>query len=118
MSTPPVMPPAVPPTQNPEVTSDDRIWVILCFLLTPINPIVTLFLEDKKNRPYIKYHTMPTLGLGVAEWIFVSIFALIPIIGYLGGLVWIINIIYAVKANSGNNVDIPVISEFVKKQGW
>ncbi len=118
MSTPPVMPPAVPPAQNPEVTSDDRVWVLLCFLLTPIIPIVTLFLDDKKNRPFIKYHTMPTLVLGVAEGIFVSIFALIPFIGYLGGLVWILNLIYALKANSGNYVDIPVISEFVKKQGW
>lgn len=118
MSTPPVIPPAIPPAQNPEVTSDDRIWVILCFLLTPLIPIVTLFLDDKKNRPFIKYHTVPTLALGVVEWVFVSIFAFIPIIGFLGGLVWIINIIYAVKANSGSNVDIPVITDFVKNQGW
>jgi uncharacterized protein len=111
-------PPVVPPAANPEVTSDDRVWVILCFLITPLIPLITLFIDEKKNRPFIKYHTIPTLVLGIAEWVAIAILSLIPVIGLVGGLLWIINIYYAIKANSGNNVEIPVISDFVKKQGW
>jgi uncharacterized membrane protein len=111
-------PPEIIPTQTPDVTSDDRIWVILCFLFTPIFPIITLFMDDKKNRPFIKYHYIPALILGVVEIIAVSILSLIPFVGLFTWLIWIINILYAVKANGGTNIDIPYITNFSKKQGW
>jgi uncharacterized membrane protein len=111
-------PPAIPPTPASDVTSDDRIWVILCLLFTPLIPIITLFLDEKKNRPFVKYHYIPALILGVVEIIAVSILSLIPIVRMFTWLIWIINIFYAIKANSGNNVDIPYITEFSKKQGW
>jgi uncharacterized membrane protein len=111
-------PNAVPPLPVLDVTSDDRLWVLLCFLFTPLFPIITLIIEDKKNRPFIKYHTIPTLVLGVAEIIVVFILGWIPIIGMFVGLLWIINLIYGIKANGGVLTDIPVITDFVKKQGW
>ncbi|MHB8089399.1 MAG: DUF4870 domain-containing protein [Anaerolineaceae bacterium] len=111
-------PPEITPVPAPEVTSDDRIWVILCFLFTPLLPIITLFVDDKKNRPFVKYHYIPALILGVVEIIAVSILTLIPFVGLFTWLIWIINIIYAVKANSGTYVDIPFITEFAKKQAW
>jgi len=114
MTIPPVI--TTPPASD--VTSDDRLWVILCFLFTPVLPIVTLFIDDKKNRPYVKYHNVPALILGVAEIVAITILSFIPILGMLTGLLWIINVIFAVKANSGVNIDIPVITEFSKKQGW
>jgi uncharacterized membrane protein len=110
--------PEVPPAATPEVTSDDRLWVVLMFLLAPILPLVTLFLDNKKDRPFIKYHTIPTLILGVVEGIFVAILSWIPVVNCIAPFVWIINIIYAVKANKGVNVDIPVITNFAKGQGW
>ncbi|MBA4384046.1 MAG: hypothetical protein C0410_04865 [Anaerolinea sp.] len=112
------IPPVITPTPAPDVTSDDRIWVILCFLFTPLIPIVTLFVDDKKNRPFVKYHNIPALILGVVEIVVITILSFIPILGMLTGLLWIINVIYAVKANSGMNIDIPVITEYSKKQGW
>jgi uncharacterized membrane protein len=115
MSTPPEMSQA--PVSS-EVSSDDRLWVLLCFLLTPIIPLITLFLDDRKNKPFIKYHTVPTLILGVAEGIVVGILAFIPFVGCLTPFLWIINVVLAVKANKGVNVDIPVITNFSKQQGW
>ena len=106
------------PPPAPEVTSDDRLWVVLCMLFTPLFPIITLFMEDKKNRPFVKYHNVPALILGVVEIVVAIILSFIPVVRCLGGLIWIINIIYAVKANSGKNTDIPVITEFSKGQGW
>ena len=101
-----------------DVSSDDRLWVLLCFILTPLMPIITLLMEDKKNRPFIKYHAVPTLILGLAEWVFIMILAIIPFVGCIGPLIYIINIIYALKANKGEYVEIPVATNFAKKQGW
>lgn len=101
-----------------EVSSDDRLWVVLCFLLTPLLPVVTLLLENKKDRPFIKYHTVPTLILGIAEAVVMGLLALIPIVGCISPLIWIINIIYAIKASKGVKTDIPVITDFAKGQNW
>ncbi len=42
----------------------------------------------------------------------------IPVVGCLTPLIWIINIIFAIKANKGVNVEIPVITSFAKGQNW
>jgi uncharacterized membrane protein len=116
MTIPPV--PEVPSATTPEVTSDDRLWVVLCFLIAPLLPLITLFLDNKKDRPFIKYHTVPTIILGVVEGILIAILQFIPIVGCIAPLIWIINVIYAIKANKGVNVDIPVITKFAQGQGW
>lgn len=116
--TEPVIEPAPAPAPEPGVTSDDRLWVVLCFLLAPILPLVTLFLDNKKDRPFIKYHTVPTLILGVVEGIVVAILSWIPVVNCIVPFIYIINIIYAIKANKGVNIDIPVITQFAKGQGW
>ena len=107
-----------PVVTNPEVSSDDRLWVLLCFLLAPLLPLITLFLADKKDRPFIKYHTVPTLILGVVEGIVAGILAAIPIIGCFTPLLWIINIVFGLRANKGVYTDIPVITNISKGQGW
>ncbi len=104
--------------QTPEVTSDDRLWALLGYIFTPLIPIIILLMEDKKNRPFLKAHTMQALVLGVAEIVLGIILAFIPIVNCFAPLMWIINIIYALKANKGEYIEIPVITNFVKGQGW
>lgn len=103
-----------------ESSSDDRLWVLLGYVFTPILPIIVMFMADKKDRPFIKAHNMQTLVLGVAEIVLVIIVSIITLgIGScLGFLPWIYNIFLAIKANKGEVFDIPVISNFVRKQGW
>lgn len=108
--------PVVTPT--PEISSDDRLWVLLCFLLAPLLPLITLFLTDRKDRPFIKYHTVPTLIFGVVEGIVVGILSAIPFVGCLTPLIWIINLVLGLRANKGVYVDIPVITNISKNQGW
>jgi hypothetical protein len=33
-----------------DVTSEDRLWALLAYILSPIVPIIILLIEDKKNR--------------------------------------------------------------------
>ena len=108
----------VTPEPAPEVTSDDRLWVVLCLLFTPLFPLITLFMEDKKNREFIKYHNIPALILGIVESIVVVILSFIPIVQCIGPFIWILNIVYAVKANGGTKIEIPVITKYSQGQGW
>lgn len=108
----------VPPAA-PEVSSDDRLWALLCFIITPLFPIITLLMEDKKNRPFLKYHAVPTLILGLVEIVISSIIsAILPIIACFTPLIVIFNIVWALKAYKGEYVDIPFITNFAKQQGW
>jgi uncharacterized membrane protein len=104
-----------------DVTSDDRLWGLLDYLITPLVPIIVLLMEDKKNRPFLKAHNMQALLLGIVEYIVVGILSAISF-GILGCIVWVavmvINILYGLKANKGEVFDIPVISNFVRQQGW
>jgi uncharacterized membrane protein len=103
------------------VTSDDRLWGLLAYLLTPLVPIIILLMEDKKNRPFLKAHNIQALILGVVEWIIVAILSAVSLglLGCVAGVVVIIiNVLYGVKANRGEVFDIPVITNFVRQQGW
>ncbi len=106
------------PPASPETSSDDRLWGLLSFLLTPLVPIIAILMEDKKNRPFIKHNAISALLLGVAEVVLGGILGLIPIIQCFVPLLWIINIIYALKANKGEYVDVPVLTAFARNQGW
>ncbi len=106
-----------PPTQA-EVSSDDRLWALLAYLIPIIIPIIILLMEDKKNRPFLKAHTFQALILGIVLIVVASILALIPIVGCFSPLIYILLIVYAVKAYRGEYINIPVITSFVKNQGW
>jgi len=103
---------------NYEITDDDRMWAMLAYLLSPIVPIIILLMDDKKDRPFIKAHNVQALIWGAAINIIAGILSVIIV----GCVVWvayvIITIIWAVKANKGELVEIPVITNFVKNQGW
>ncbi|NLG99913.1 MAG: DUF4870 domain-containing protein [Chloroflexi bacterium] len=104
-----------------DVTSDDRLWALLAYILTPLVPVIILFLEDKKNRPFIKAHNSQALALGVVEFA-LNIIASIISFGLLGCILGIaflaINIYYGVKAYNGATFEIPVLTNFVRQQGW
>lgn len=104
-----------------DVTSDDRLWALLAYLLTPLVPIIILFLEDKKNRPFLKAHNGQALALGVVEVVLNIILSIVSfgVLGCVLGLVFIVvNIYYGVKAYNGGVFEIPVLTNFVRQQGW
>ncbi len=108
----------VPPT---DVTSDDKLWVLLAYILSPLVPVIILLMEDKKNRPFIRVHNMQALALGVVEWVINIILSLISfgVLGCVVGLVFLaVNIYYGVQAYNGKVFEIPVITNFIRQQGW
>jgi uncharacterized membrane protein len=100
-----------------DVTQDDKLWALLSWLFWPI-AIIVLLLEDKKQRPFIKYHAVQSLVLGVIAGVVSGVLSFV-IIGCVVGLVWVVYVIYlAIKAYQGEWVEIPFITEFCKGQSW
>ena len=52
----------VPPA---DVTSDDKLWSLLSYIFAPLVGLILLLMEDKKSRPFIKYHAVCSLVLGI-----------------------------------------------------
>jgi len=112
-------------------TENDRLMALLAYILGVIVPIIILVSEEMKNRPFQRYHAIQSLGLWVASLIY-SVVACIAYLmlttitlGILGVCLWIIFllpivpvILYGIKAYQGEWVVIPVVTDFIKKQGW
>ncbi|MBE0410482.1 MAG: DUF4870 domain-containing protein [Anaerolineales bacterium] len=99
-----------------EVTSDDKLWSALAYPLSPIIPIILLLMEDKKSRPFIRYHTYQALVIGIVLIILVGILS-VPTFGCISVL-WFITLYWAYKAYQGEMFEIPVVTNFVRNQGW
>jgi len=96
-----------------EITQDDKLWALLCWLIGVIVPIIVLLTEDKKNRPFVKYHAVLSLAFAVV-WAVVG-----SITMGCGGLLGLVYAIYlAIKAYQGEWIEIPWLTDFCKNQGW
>ena len=98
---------------NTEITSDDKLWALLSWLIWPV-AVIVLFMEDKKNRPFIKYNAVNSLALNVIAWGS----TVIAIGACLAPLAFIYSIFLGIQSYQGTTVTVPVLTDFVKKQGW
>jgi uncharacterized membrane protein len=101
---------------NPDITQDDRLWAALAWIpispLWPIFSIVALLLEDKKERQFIRYHAIISLATGLI---------LIPLTIVTCGCAAIIYVVFfywAYLAYQGEKMEIPIVTDFVRNQGW
>ncbi|MEE9216008.1 MAG: DUF4870 domain-containing protein [Anaerolineales bacterium] len=104
------------PKADTGVTSDDKLVALLAYVLTPLSPIIILLMEDKKSRPFIRAHNAQALIWGI-------LIVLVSIVGVIclfvpSFLMWAIGVYWGIKAYQGEHVNIPVITDFVKNQGW
>src|SRR5258706_1810517 len=95
---------------NTEVTSDDKLWALLAYILSPVVPIIILLMPDKKDRPFLKAHNVQALILGIIT-VVTSSFC-------IGIVVWIYAIYCGYQAYQGKMGEIPGITGLVKGQGW
>jgi uncharacterized membrane protein len=103
---------------SPDVTSDDKLWSLLAYVLSPVVPIIILLIEDKKNRPFIRYHNVQALLLGVVNIILAIILGWTVFLSCIPFLLWVLMVYWGIKAYQGEYVVIPVVTNFVKGQGW
>jgi uncharacterized membrane protein len=103
-----------------EATSDDKLWALLAYVLTPIVPVIILLMEDKKNRPFIRAHNAQALAWGLVNLVGGTILSslLFFCFGLPSILIWAVGVYWGIQAYNGKTVEIPVISNFVRQQGW
>lgn len=102
--------------ETPGISSDDKLWAGLSYIFSPLVPILLLLMEEKKARPYIKFHAVQSLAAGIVMWIVVPILATLTLC--IGSLLWLVMFYWAYKAYQGEMFEIPVITNFIKNQGW
>ena len=98
------------------ITSDDKLVALLAYVLTPLAPIVILLMNDKKSRPFIRAHNAQALVWGI-------LIVLVSVVGVVclfapSFIMWLIGVYWDIKAYQGEHVNIPVITDLVKNQGW
>jgi uncharacterized membrane protein len=94
-----------------DVSQDDKLWAALGYVI-PLIAIVVLFMEDKKNRPYVKFNAVQSLVATVALTIISTV-----TLG-CGGILFLVMFWWAYQAYQGQDVRIPMISDFIRNQGW
>ncbi len=101
-----------------EITQDDKLWAALAYVFSPFVPVILYLWEDKKDRPYIKKHYVQALAYGVVLFAITFITSFILIGACIGIFGWLYQLYLGYKAYQGEEVVIPIISDFVIKQGW
>ena len=99
-----------------EITSNDQMWAALSWIpvspLYPILAIVALMMEDTKDRPFVRYNAVLAIATGAI---------LIPlsfITCGLAALTFFVFFYWAYQAYQGQTVEIPVVSDWIRGQGW
>jgi uncharacterized membrane protein len=99
-----------------DVTSDDKLWAALSWVpvspLFPVISILMLLVEEKKDRPFIRYHAVLSLVMSV-----VLLVLAIPTFG-LAALGYLLFFWWAYQAYLGEAVEIPFVSDWIREQGW
>ena len=96
-----------------DITSDDKLWAALSYIpfAWPIIAIIMFFWEEKKGRQFIKYHAVQSIAVGIAAVVLYAACGL--------GLLLNLYMLYlAYDAYQGNYSKVPVITDFIKNQGW
>lgn len=113
-----------------EITENDRLMALLAYIIGLIVPLIILFSEERKTRPFQKYHAINSLGIwaaSIAYWIplllcdfflWIIFWPLGCFFFFLGFLPWILFIYYGIQAYRGKYFEIPVVTQFLKGQGW
>jgi uncharacterized membrane protein len=90
--------------------------LILCvgtYFFTWLSGIVVYLFINKKEDAYLKFHALQAILLGIA--IFVVFWIPIPFFPILSLILWIYGLYVGYEASQGNDIEMPIIGEFVKK---
>ncbi len=106
-------------TTNSSITSDDKLWAALGYPIFII-ALIMLFVEGKKDRPFIKFHAVQSLALNLVAWVVTIILSVVTLgIGAIcAPVVFLLLIWPAVLAYQGKYFEVPVVTKFLRDQHW
>ena len=103
--------------ERPEASSDNKLWAALGYPI-PIIPIIVLLMEDKKNDPFLRYHAIQSIALNIVLWVLMVIMGITIVLSLCAPVLWLVTLYFAFDSFKGNYTVIPVITNFLKGQGW
>ena len=126
---------------DPLADSDDRLIALLSYatqiIIPVIMPAIVLLSESSKKRPFQRYHAVQSLAFTVLFWgllvlagIGTAVIQVVPLIGFLVGLMmacvaplaWfamaIMLLYYGFQAYKGRLFAIPGLTSFLRDQNW
>ena len=110
---PPAPAPAGPPPSGgrPGPASDTSKILVAIGYIFWIVALVAILIDPYKEEKFVKFHAIQALALGVLS----VISWMIPVIGWLVGIViFVFQIIGAIKAFGGNYYEVPVVYGLIK----
>jgi uncharacterized membrane protein len=93
------------------VTDDEKLWGALSWVFWPI-AVLALLMEEKKSSDFIRFHAWHSIALGLVWSIITTV-----TVG-IGCFFFLVSFYFAYRAYQGDKVTIPVITDFLKGQGW
>jgi len=106
-------------TPQEEITSDDKLWAAIGYPI-PILPILVLVMEEKKNRPFLRYHAIQSLIFNVVLWVVITVVSIVTfgIGAFCAPILWLAVFWPAWESYQGKYLEIPVITNLMKGQKW
>jgi len=103
--------------EQPQISSNDKLWAALGYPI-PVIALIVLLMEEKKDVPFLRYHAVQSLMLNVAIWV-IGIILIITVVGSLcAPALWLVTLWPAYDSYQGRFTVLPVLTDFMKKQGW
>lgn len=96
------------PAVQAGLTTEDKQWALLSYLVPPLTGLVILFIEDKAKQPFLMYHALLSIALGALGTV---LFCIYP-------LIWFYCIYLGIMAYQGKKVQVPFLSDWIVEQGW
>jgi uncharacterized membrane protein len=120
-----------------QITDNDKLLAAVSYIFWPL-AVIILLSETNKERPFQRYHAIQALGFGVAATAVYAVFGCFygiivaiasAIADFLGSIlscltapIWLIPVAlafwFAYRAYQGEKFEIPVLTEFMRGQGW
>jgi uncharacterized membrane protein len=107
---------AQPPTTSD--VSNQKIMALLAYLIAPIVGIIILVSDSMKSDPVLRKHAVQSIAYSIVAIVIAFILGITVILSCLFWVPYIPLIIWGIQAYQGKDVNIPVITDFCKNQGW
>jgi uncharacterized membrane protein len=108
------------PVAENDISENDKLMAALSYPIPIIVAIVILISETNKVRPFQKFHAVQAL----AFWVVLTVIGIVLTIVTLGigtlcfPVLWLISLWPAYEAYQGKYMEMPVITDFIRNQGW
>ncbi len=104
-------------TTDTNITSDDKLWAALGYPIFII-ALIMLFVEGKKDRPFIRFHAVQALALNIVLWVVIIILSVTVVLAICDPILWLVMIWPAILAYQGKYFEVPVVTKFLRDQHW